>query len=242
MRPMKRFQVLAVLTLVSSAALSGASETATLLGKLGQATSRSQIHASPNSRSRVYYTVEPYEYLVVAPAKERGWAKVLMVNGIYAYVPSKNVAQLPYNIVSKSGQTYTAREGTGRIVGNQTSRGAVADHALNFQGTKYVWGGNDLQNGIDCSGFVKQLYGGIGVSLPRTAAEQAMVGQPVKKLEDLKKGDRLYFWDKKRGKVGHTGIYLGNGYFVHSSSGKGGVTTDYLGAAKWRNILVAARR
>lgn len=65
---------------------------------------------------------------------------------------------------------------------------------------------------------------------------------PITKLEDLQKGDRLYFWSKSRNKIGHTGVYLGNGYFVHSSSGKGKVTTDYLATPKWLNILVAARR
>ena len=79
------------------------------------------------------------------------------------------------------------------------------------------------------------------MKLPRTAAEQALVGQPVCRLEDLQSGDRLYFWEKKRSKIGHTGLYLGNGYFVHSSSGNHGVATDYL-TPRWRAILVAARR
>ncbi|MBI3720982.1 MAG: C40 family peptidase, partial [Fimbriimonas ginsengisoli] len=119
---------------------------------------------------------------------------------------------------------------------------ALAQYSLNFVGAPYQWGGNSTMTGIDCSGFVKQIYGAIGVSLPRTAAEQVSVGQPILRLEDLQSGDRLYFWDSRRGKVGHTGIYLGNGYFVHSSSGKGGVSTDYLGAKKWLKLLVAARR
>jgi cell wall-associated NlpC family hydrolase len=122
------------------------------------------------------------------------------------------------------------------------ARSKMADYSLKFQGTPYVWGGNDELNGIDCSGFVKKMYGKIGLSLPRTAAEQALVGKPIYNLEDLQKGDRLYFWDKKRGKIGHTGIYLGDGNFVHSSSGRGGVATDYLGSDRWLKILVAARR
>ena len=113
--------------------------------------------------------------------------------------------------------------------GSQDLRGAVADYALKFKGTPYVWGGNNLTGGIDCSGFVKQLYGAIGLELPRTAAEQVNVGLQVQRLEQLQKGDRLYFWDYKRNCVGHTGIYLGNGYFVHSSMTHKGVDTDYLG-------------
>jgi cell wall-associated NlpC family hydrolase len=104
-----------------------------------------------------------------------------------------------------------------------------------------------LTNGIDCSGFVQQLFGKIGVDLPRTAAEQAKVGKKIERLEDLQPGDRLYFWDKKRGKIGHTGIFLGffkdgGAYFIHSSTNNKGVDTDDLRSKKWLNMLVAARR
>ena len=114
-------------------------------------------------------------------------------------------------------------------------------HRAAFHRHPYKWGGNDILNGIDCSGFVKKLYGSIGVSLPRTAAEQVRVGQPVLRYEDLQPGDRLYFWSKSRKKIGHTGIYIGGCYFTHASSCHHGVATDYL-SAKWRKMLVAARR
>ncbi|MCG9894787.1 MAG: C40 family peptidase, partial [Fimbriimonadaceae bacterium] len=118
---------------------------------------------------------------------------------------------------------------------------------FNYIGTRYVWGGNSLTGGIDCSGFVKELYEGIGVNLPRTAREQARVGKPIERLEDLRAGDRLYFWDRRRGYIGHTGIFLGyhpdgGAYFIHSSSNNRGVATDDLRNPKWRNILVGARR
>lgn len=190
----------------------------------------------PNTRSRVFYTAKPFEYLVVNTGPNSKWTKVLMSNGADGYVPSDSVAVLPYTVSPKPRTT------NGRSIGNLTSRGMMANYALRFTGTPYKWGGNDIQNGIDCSGFVQKLYGGIGMNLPRTASEQAKVGVPITKFEDLAPGDRLYFWEKKRGKIGHTGLYLGNGYFVHSSSGHHGVATDYLGAPQWRKLLVAARR
>lgn len=111
-----------------------------------------------------------------------------------------------------------------------------------YLGTKYAWGGTDLENGIDCSGFVMRLFGKYGKRLPRTAAEQAKVGQPVERLEDLRPGDRLYFWEYKRGKVGHTAIYIGDNKFIHSSSSRGGVNIDDLRKNYWRRILVGVRR
>ncbi|HXH60610.1 MAG TPA: NlpC/P60 family protein, partial [Fimbriimonadaceae bacterium] len=95
--------------------------------------------------------------------------------------------------------------------------------------------------------FVKDVFADIGVELPRTAAEQYKVGTPVTRLEDLKPGDRLYFWDNKRGIIGHTGIFVGfqsdgGAYFIHSSKSRGGVATSDLRNPMWRRLLVAARR
>jgi len=205
-----------------------------VLGKLGQATESTKIYSSMTTRSRVYYQVKQYEYLVVNPARRGNWMRVLMQNGMSGYVLADTVARLPYEVTTDVG---------GRTQGTIASRSgnALANYSMNFIGTPYVWGGNDPQRGIDCSGFVKQMFGRIGVDLPRTAAEQVNVGMPITRYQDLRAGDRLYFWEAKRGKIGHTGIYLGNGYFVHSSRGRGGVATSPL-TAKWQKILVAARR
>jgi cell wall-associated NlpC family hydrolase len=207
-----------------------------VLGTLGQALETTPIFATANTKGRVYYRVKAYEHIVILPHNER-WHKVLMSNGIYAFIPADKVAQLPFEVLGnrpsqRGGSTVASRSG---------NAAGLAQYATRYTGTPYVWGGNDMNNGIDCSGFVKQLFGKIGVSLPRTAAEQALVGKPITRLEDLRPGDRLYFWEAKRNKIGHTGIYLGNGYFVHSSRGRGGVGTDAL-TERWLKILVAARR
>ncbi len=195
-----------------------------VLGNLGQALENTRIYASPNTKSHVYYTAKQYQYLIVSSYTET-YHKVVMSNGIYGYARVSKVAMLP-QVVRQS---------------NNTSRATAARKGLNYIGTPYVWGGDNITSGIDCSGFVKKLYGDIGINLPRTAAEQAKVGTPITRLEDLKAGDRLYFWEKKRATIGHTGLYLGNGYFVHSSRGHNGVNTDRL-TEKWQKILVAARR
>ena len=209
-----------------------------VLGKLGQALESTPIKASPKNGARTYYRVKQYEYLVLQSSQYSGWMKVLLENGMFGYVKADDVARLPYEV---TGDAPTAIRGTG----SPLSRGAgsyVAQRGLQFQGVHYRWGGTNPSTGIDCSAFVKMLYGEVGVNLPRTAAEQALVGTPVTRLENLLPGDRLYFWSSKRGKIGHTGVYLGNGFFVHSSSGKGQVATDYLGSRNWLKILIAARR
>ena len=211
-------------------------ESKIVLGKLGQALEAVSIKASPNTKSRTYYKVQPYEYLVVKPSKYSAWLMVLLENGSFGYVKSDLVAKLPYEVTAEQPA------GTRNAVLSSRAGSYVAQRGLQFQGVRYKWGGVDPQTGIDCSAFVRMLYGEVGQNLPRTAAEQALVGTPVRRLEDLRVGDRLYFWSKSRGKIGHTGVYLGNGYFVHSSGGKGQVTTDFLGAKNWMKILVAVRR
>ncbi|MCX7800760.1 MAG: C40 family peptidase [Fimbriimonadales bacterium] len=234
---MRTARSLAAALLLLSACLASAG--ARVLGKLGQTLQPASIHASPSSKSRVYYRAQSYTYLVLRGSPVRGWLRVLMSNGADGRVRESVVARLPYDVTYDPAK---APPPSRSLATGSGARSLAAQWGLRFIGTPYKWGGNDLQNGIDCSGFVQKLYGGIGLRLPRTAAEQAMVGTPITRLEHLQPGDRLYFWDHKRGKIGHTGIYLGNGHFVHSSSGRRGVATDSLVDPKWRKILVAARR
>lgn len=224
---MKRVATLALLLLLALPAMSEVR----VLGKVAQTLSRFGIHKSPSSRSPIYCAVEPYQYLIVTHTRSSQWMGVVLNNGAYGFVPTSGIAILPY----------TVRQTVNRSTGNAASRSGAAAAATRFIGTPYKWGGTDLIGGIDCSAFVKKIFGSIGVNLPRTAKEQAYVGTPITRLENLQPGDRLYFWEAKRGKIGHTGIYLGNGYFVHSSSGNHGVSTNYLSKG-WIKLLVAARR
>lgn len=99
---------------------------------------------------------------------------------------------------------------------NEDSLGTkVALKAIDYIGNKYEWGGNSLDDGIDCSGFAKQLYAKFGVSLPRVSRYQAQSNVAIAE-EELKPGD-LVFYDKN-GTVNHVAIYLGAGYIIHASN------------------------
>ena len=91
-------------------------------------------------------------------------------------------------------------------------------------GTKYRFGGT-TKKGIDCSSFTGLLMGSVfGFTLPRTARQQYAACSKLKK-DDMLEGDLVFF--NTRGGVSHVGIYLGNGFFVHSSS-SAGVTINSL--------------
>jgi cell wall-associated NlpC family hydrolase len=87
--------------------------------------------------------------------------------------------------------------------------GGVVGIAMQYLGTPYVWGGMS-PSGFDCSGFVAYSYAQLGVSLPHNAAMQFGYGTPVSR-EELQPGD-LVFFDG----LGHNGIYIGGGQFIHS--------------------------
>jgi cell wall-associated NlpC family hydrolase len=80
---------------------------------------------------------------------------------------------------------------------------------MRYLGTPYVWGGAS-PSGFDCSGFVMYVFSQIGVSLPHSSYAQYGYGSPVSR-GDLQPGD-LVFFDG----LGHEGIYVGGGSFIHS--------------------------
>jgi cell wall-associated NlpC family hydrolase len=112
--------------------------------------------------------------------------------------------------------------------------GGVVGIAMRYLGTPYVWGGAS-PGGFDCSGFVMYVFGQIGVSLPHNAAAQYGYGSPVSQ-DSLQPGD-LVFFDG----LGHVGIYVGGGSFIHSphtgdvvkiSSMTGWYASSYVGARR----------
>jgi len=72
---------------------------------------------------------------------------------------------------------------------------------------------------FDCSGFVYYIFKNAGIILPRTSFKQSKIGKKIGK-DELKVGDLVFFDTSNRGRVNHSGIYIGNGKFIHASSGK----------------------
>jgi cell wall-associated NlpC family hydrolase len=87
--------------------------------------------------------------------------------------------------------------------------GGVVGIAMQYLGTPYVYGGSS-PSGFDCSGFVMYVYSKLGVSLPHNAAAQYGYGTPVDRSQ-LQPGDLVFF-----NGLGHNGIYIGGGSFIHS--------------------------
>lgn len=122
---------------------------------------------------------------------------------------------------------------------SSTETGNILKKARSALGTPYVRGGSG-PDGFDCSGFVRWAYKSAGITLPRSAREQSRIGTPITRLEDMREGDIVAFRHPRRGY--HTGIYVGEGKFIHSPRRRSSVRITSLSDPYFNNTFLGARR
>ena len=111
---------------------------------------------------------------------------------------------------------YAAGGGKNPGAATGVSGSSVVSYAMQFVGKPYVWGGNSLTNGVDCSGFVHEVYAHFGISTPRYSQAFKSVGQAVS-FDNIQPGDVVVY-------PGHVAIYAGGGVIVEAQSTKAGIT------------------
>jgi hypothetical protein len=143
--------------------------------------------------------------LVERMAQEGSLSKVGLPDGRQGYVPASSI------------EVYADWQKSRRPTAE-----AIEATARQFLGRPYMWGGNSPK-ALDCSGFTQLVFLLNGTDLPRNASQQAGCGTPVTLTSDLshlQQGDLLFFGrpagSRGPARVTHTGIYLGNGSFIHS--------------------------
>ena len=92
----------------------------------------------------------------------------------------------------------------------------IAQYALQFDGYRYNYGGQDPSTGFDCSGLVYYVFKQFGYRLNRVAADQALNGAEIRDQEDLLPGDIICFSWITSNYINHVGIYIGEGKFIHA--------------------------
>jgi cell wall-associated NlpC family hydrolase len=200
---------------------------------------RASIYAQRNPKSRVY-SICTKDCPLAVVTSSGNWYGVMMIDGSTGWVQASKVRLLDYGFVppQPSRGSYASRHAS--ISRGDAANNPIIQTALQYVGVPYVYGGTSTISGMDCSAFVRMVFGQLGVNLPRTAREQAAVGAPVDH-DDLQPGDRLYF-AAKHDYVDHCGIYMGNGYFIHASASRGGVSVDNLSKKFYSGSLVAVMR
>lgn len=131
--------------------------------------------------------------------------------------------------------------------GNQGPAGDIYDMeeevvsiAMNQIGKPYVLGAEGPDS-FDCSGLIRYVYKSKGITLPRTAEEQSNVGVAIKK-EELQKGDLIFSSTDGSGNVTHVGIYIGDGYMIHSPKPGDKVNKTSINLDYWKNAYLWAKR
>lgn len=156
-----------------------------------------------------------------------GWLKV-KYDGLTGYISPDYVE---YTEISAS----SAASGTATVSKGQQ----VVDKAKQYLGVKYVYGGAS-PSGFDCSGFTQYVYKQFGISLNRSSSSQTANGYKISR-GDLSAGD-LVFFSNSGGSVGHVGIYIGGGNFIHSVKPGKSVEIDTMSSGYYNTYFWGARR
>lgn len=139
-------------------------------------------------------------------------------------------------------ETETSNETQSVATQTSTKGQQIVDYAKQYLGKKYVYGASGPET-FDCSGFTMYVFKHFGVNLSHSATAQSKVGTAVSK-QNLQPGDLVFFTDYETGVgIGHVGIYIGGGDFIHASSGTGYcVKISTLLSGSYLNRYETARR
>lgn len=166
-----------------------------------------------------------------------GWLKVTY--GSYTgyfhpdYVQVVSSSALPNRNGASSAASSSSASGV---------RQEVVNYAKTFLGVRYVYGGS-TPSGFDCSGFTKYVFDHFNVSLQRTSAAQYSTSVTKINKSELQAGDLVFFSSTAgSSKVGHVGIYIGNGSFIHASSPGDVVKIDTMNSGYYLSHYVGSGR
>jgi len=190
-------------------------------------------------------------------AQEGKWYKI-DINGEIGYVSAKYISDTKVpETTSRSGSTLRDEKQEDseqpKQENNQeetpvqentstnTTGAAIVEYAKQYLGYKYVSGGASPSTGFDCSGFTTYVYKHFGISLNRTSSAQINNGVAVDR-NNLQPGDLVVFNNDANTKIGHVGIYIGDGNFIHASNPKDGVKITTLLSGYYKIRYVGARR
>lgn len=183
------------------------------------------VRKGPATTNEVVDTLVQNNQVTVI-AESGDWYKVDLGNGTQGYIAKRLLSASKAETTSRGAEERTVEETekeakTEQVTTTASSKGEeIAEYAKQFLGCKYVYGAAGPST-FDCSGFTMYVYKNFGISLSHSARAQSSNGTYVSK-EELEPGDLVFFKDyETMNGIGHCGIYVGDGNFIHASSGTG---------------------
>ena len=205
------------------------------------------IRKEPSTSAEVVMMVETNTSLKVI-GEEGDWYKVSTSEG-EAYVSKEWLSDKKQDVTnrgdldrnkteekaetkktSNTAKSTTSKKSSNKSTSSNSSKAQdVVSYAKKFLGVPYVYGGAS-SSGFDCSGFTMYVYDHFGISMGHGAIVQSKMGKAINvdksskssMLNNLKAGDLVFFLEyETMDEIGHCGIYIGDGNFIHASSGSG---------------------
>jgi peptidoglycan DL-endopeptidase CwlO len=194
-----------------------------------RAAAKNRIESELSHQNRLLSSIKGQIAQLLAAARARALASAAAARRSYGAAQASASLALNNSVV---GPTASTPDGT---VAPPSQYGGVVGIAMRYLGVPYVWGGAS-PSGFDCSGLVMYAYAQVGVSLPHYTGAQWNVGVPVSR-GDLQPGD-LVFFDG----LGHVGLYIGGGQFIHAQHTGDVVKISSLSESWYAATYVGARR
>ncbi|HEY0827228.1 MAG TPA: SH3 domain-containing C40 family peptidase [Bacilli bacterium] len=187
---------------------------------MGEITSGVNFRSAPSVDSRIYRLLSKGTDVTVLSEVNSYWVKI------------RAGSQTGY--VSTNYVDYKS---------TSTKADSILSYGKRFLGTPYLFGARPyaVSHKFDCSSFTQYVFAHYGISLPRVSRDQAKRGHYVSK-SNLRKGDLVFFYvGNNSSRIGHVGIYAGNGQMLHTY-GDGGVKFTPINRDYWEDRYMTARR
>jgi cell wall-associated NlpC family hydrolase len=199
-----------------------------------RAAARREVESGPAERQRLLGSIKgEIARLRAEEARRQEQLRIAAEARLRTQLAAQNQASAEALANDAVGASAISPEGVS--IAPPSRYGGVVGIAMQYLGVPYVWGGASPA-GFDCSGFVMFVYAQLGVSLPHHAASQFNYGTPVS-IDQLEPGD-LVFFDG----LGHEGIYIGGGQFIHAPHTGDVVKISSLSDSWYAATFVGARR
>ena len=201
------------------------------------------VSAGRTARDSGTWRYELWWSKIVHMGKYRLLVSALLLSALFASVVVSTAATAATPASGEESGPLLRAEKTLRNIGDKAKDSAadITSYALSLIGVDYRFGGNTPDQGLDCSGLIRYVFQqATGISLPRSAREQARVGESIKR-DDLQPGD-LVFFNTRRFQFSHVGLYIGDNRFIHAPSTGGSVEVTSLDNRYWQKAFNGARR